>query len=72
VFQNGDSQRKDYPPPVVGIEFESYDDAYSYYNCYAKDLGFAVTVRVLRQARKRTAIERNWLSCHVKVEVEGG
>ncbi|KAJ0256724.1 Protein FAR1-RELATED SEQUENCE 8 [Hirschfeldia incana] len=33
------------PPPTTGMEFDSYDDAYTYYNSYARDLGFAIRVK---------------------------
>ncbi|XP_010417761.1 PREDICTED: protein FAR1-RELATED SEQUENCE 8-like isoform X2 [Camelina sativa] len=31
--------------PAPGMEFESYDDAYSYYNSYARELGFAIRIK---------------------------
>ncbi|XP_073525555.1 uncharacterized protein [Phyllobates terribilis] len=36
---------KEFAPPSPGMEFESYDDAYNYYNCYAKEIGFRVRVK---------------------------
>ncbi|PHT46030.1 Protein FAR1-RELATED SEQUENCE 6 [Capsicum baccatum] len=41
----GSSLGKSYPPLVVCMEFESYEDAYNYYNCYTKELGFAIRLK---------------------------
>ncbi|XP_073299339.1 protein FAR1-RELATED SEQUENCE 6-like isoform X2 [Primulina huaijiensis] len=30
---------------AIGMEFDSYDDAYNYYNCYAREAGFSVRVK---------------------------
>ncbi|KAA8540509.1 hypothetical protein F0562_024572 [Nyssa sinensis] len=37
--------RKEFVAPAIGMEFESYDDAYNYYNCYAREVGFQVRVK---------------------------
>ncbi|CAA2995518.1 FAR1-RELATED SEQUENCE 6-like [Olea europaea subsp. europaea] len=45
VGQNGNIMQGENPlPPAVGMEFESYDDVYYFYNCYAKEQGFGVRV----------------------------
>ncbi|KAH7547421.1 hypothetical protein FEM48_Zijuj01G0308300 [Ziziphus jujuba var. spinosa] len=44
VGQSGIIQGENPLPPVVGMEFESYDDVYYFYNCYAKEQGFGVRV----------------------------
>lgn len=38
-------ERKEFVCPAIGMEFESYEDAYNYYNCYAKEVGFRVRVK---------------------------
>lgn len=44
VGQAGIIQGENPLPPAVGMEFESYEDVYYFYNCYAKDQGFGVRV----------------------------
>ncbi|CAN1328338.1 Protein FAR1-RELATED SEQUENCE 6 [Linum perenne] len=38
-------EKKEFVAPAVGMEFETYDDAYNYYSCYAKEVGFRVRVK---------------------------
>ncbi|XP_060167874.1 protein FAR1-RELATED SEQUENCE 6-like [Lycium barbarum] len=49
-------------PPDVGMEFETYEDVYYFYNCYAKVQGFGVRVSNTwyRKSRERY---RGKLSC---------
>ncbi|KDP37057.1 hypothetical protein JCGZ_06113 [Jatropha curcas] len=44
VGQTGVIQGENPLPPSVGMEFESYEDVYYFYNCYAKEQGFGVRV----------------------------
>ncbi|WCJ40519.1 FAR1-related sequence 6 [Euphorbia peplus] len=44
VGQNSVIQGENPLPPVVGMEFDSYEDVYCFYNCYAKEQGFGVRV----------------------------
>ncbi|XP_061373129.1 protein FAR1-RELATED SEQUENCE 6-like [Gastrolobium bilobum] len=44
VIQNGIIQGQNPLPPAVGMEFETYEDVYYFYNCYAKEQGFGVRV----------------------------
>lgn len=44
VGQSGIIHGENPLPPAVGMEFESYEDVYYFYNCYAKDQGFGVRV----------------------------
>ncbi|CAK9185627.1 unnamed protein product [Ilex paraguariensis] len=44
VGQTGVIQGENPLPPAVGMEFESYEDVYYFYSCYAKEQGFGVRV----------------------------
>ncbi|XP_028766370.1 protein FAR1-RELATED SEQUENCE 6-like [Neltuma alba] len=44
ISQTGIIQGENPLPPAVGMEFETYEDVYYFYNCYAKDQGFGVRV----------------------------
>ncbi|KAM7483620.1 hypothetical protein LguiB_008203 [Lonicera macranthoides] len=44
VGQSGVIQGENPLPPAVGMEFESYEDVYYFYNCYARQQGFGVRV----------------------------
>ncbi|GMN49981.1 hypothetical protein TIFTF001_019138 [Ficus carica] len=44
VSQSGIIQGENPLPPAVGMEFDSYEDVYYFYNCYAKEQGFGVRV----------------------------
>lgn len=45
IEENPSEGRKEFVAPAVGMEFECYDDAYNYYNCYAREAGFSVRVK---------------------------
>lgn len=49
-------------PPAVGMEFETYDDVYYFYNCYAKEQGFGVRVSNTWYRKSREKY-RGKLSC---------
>ncbi|MBA0658536.1 hypothetical protein Goklo_010735 [Gossypium klotzschianum] len=44
ISQSGVIHGENPLPPVVGMEFDSYEDVYYFYNCYAKEQGFGVRV----------------------------
>ncbi|KAI4379267.1 hypothetical protein MLD38_005587 [Melastoma candidum] len=37
--------RREFDEPCVGMEFETYEDAYNYYSCYGREAGFRVRVK---------------------------
>lgn len=44
VSHGGIIQGENPLPPRVGMEFDSYEDVYYFYNCYAREQGFGVRV----------------------------
>lgn len=55
--------QKERPPPTVGLEFESFDEAYDFYNVYAKEQGFGIRVSNSWFRSKRKERYRAKLSC---------
>ncbi|KAK4394947.1 protein FAR1-RELATED SEQUENCE 6 [Sesamum angolense] len=55
--------KKEFLPPTVGLEFESFDEAYDFYNVYAKEQGFGIRVSNSWFRSKRRERYRAKLSC---------
>ncbi|XP_027182572.1 protein FAR1-RELATED SEQUENCE 6-like isoform X2 [Coffea eugenioides] len=55
--------KREPPPPTVGLEFDSFDEAYDFYNGYAKDQGFGIRVSNSWFRSKRKERYRAKLSC---------
>ncbi|KAL0356446.1 UNVERIFIED_CONTAM: protein FAR1-RELATED SEQUENCE 6 [Sesamum radiatum] len=55
--------KKEFLPPTVGLEFESFDEAYDFYNVYAKGQGFGIRVSNSWFRSKRRERYRAKLSC---------
>lgn len=61
--ENGERQQKEATPPTVGLEFDSFDEAYDFYNIYAKEQGFGIRVSNSWFRSKRKERYRAKLSC---------
>lgn len=60
----GDTQlKKDPLPPTIGLEFDSFDEAYDFYNLYGKEQGFGIRVSNSWFRSKRKERYRAKLSC---------
>ncbi|KAL5559773.1 hypothetical protein UlMin_035984 [Ulmus minor] len=55
--------KKEPPRPTVGLEFDSFDEAYDFYNLYGKEQGFGIRVSNSWFRSKRKERYRAKLSC---------
>ncbi|XP_056174799.1 protein FAR1-RELATED SEQUENCE 6-like [Syzygium oleosum] len=55
--------KKGHSPPTVGLEFDSFDQAYDFYNMYGKEQGFGIRVSNSWFRSKRKERYRAKLSC---------
>ncbi|KHG04174.1 far1-related sequence 6 -like protein [Gossypium arboreum] len=62
--ETGSKHSKKEPPlPTIGLEFDSFDEAYDYYNIYAKEQGFGIRVSNSWFRTKKKERYRAKLSC---------
>lgn len=55
--------KREPPNPTIGLEFDSFDEAYNFYNIYAKEQGFGIRVSNSWFRSKRKERYRAKLSC---------
>ncbi|KAG8491189.1 hypothetical protein CXB51_014296 [Gossypium anomalum] len=62
--ETGSKHSKKEPPlPTIGLEFDSFDEAYDFYNIYAKEQGFGIRVSNSWFRAKKKERYRAKLSC---------
>lgn len=63
-YENKLTLRKPIPvQPTVGMQFDSYDDAYEFYNIYTKKLGFGIRVKNSYKGRNNDEKQSVVLCC---------
>ncbi|XP_027348287.1 protein FAR1-RELATED SEQUENCE 6-like [Abrus precatorius] len=62
-LESFNSQPKYASPPTVGLEFDSFDEVYNFYNIYAKEQGFGIRVSNSWFRSKKKERYRAKLSC---------
>ena len=50
----GDSETNDSQQPSIGMEFETQENAYSFYSRYAKSVGFGISTKTSRRSKVST------------------